>query len=67
MNKFGLLGLINMLHFGQLNEVNACMKKLLACFHGRYLWLYEPVEVTMELISAITKIHKDGTNPSQYI
>ena len=34
LHKFGLLGLINMPHFGQLNEAHACIKELLACFHG---------------------------------
>ena len=62
-----LLGLINMPHFGRPTEVNACVKQLLACFHGRYLWLDESVVVTMELISAITRLPKDGPDPSQYI
>ena len=26
LNKYGLLGLINMPHFGQLNEAHACVK-----------------------------------------
>ena len=30
LEKFGLLGLINMPHFGQLNGAHACVKQLLA-------------------------------------
>ena len=62
--KAGLLGLINTPHIGRPTEVNACVKQLFACFHGGYLWPYEPVAVTVELISAITGLPKDGTNPS---
>ena len=60
-----LLGLINMLHFGRLVEANTCMKKLLACFHGGYLWLDQPVPVTIELISWISRLPKEGSDPSQ--
>ena len=56
-----------MLHFGWINEANACVKQLLACFHGGYLWLDEPVAFTVELISEIMGIPKHGPDPSQYI
>ena len=36
-DNYGLLGLINMPHFGRLNEAHACLKQLLACFHGGML------------------------------
>ena len=39
LDKYGLLGLINMPHFDHLNEAHACVKQLLACFHGGMLWL----------------------------
>ena len=64
MDKAGLLGLINMSHFGRPTEVNAYVKQLLECFHGGYLWLDEPIEVMVELISAITGLPKDGLDPS---
>ena len=67
LEKAGLHGLINMPHFGQPTKVNACVKQLLACFHGGYLWLDELVVVTVELISEITGLPKDGPDPSQYI
>ena len=43
LDKSRLLGLINMPHFGRLNEENACVKKLLACFHVGMLWLNKPI------------------------
>ena len=53
-----------MSYFGRPIEVNACVKKLLACLHGGYLWLDESVEVTVELISAITGLPKYRPDPS---
>ena len=66
LDKSGLLGLINMSHFGRLNEANASVKKLLACFHGGTLWLDTPIEVMVDLIAEITGLPKDGLDPSQY-
>ena len=60
------MGLINMPHFGWLNEENACTKQLLAYFHGRILWLDKMIAVMVALISEITWLPKDGTDPSQY-
>ena len=53
-------------HFGWLNEANACMKQLLACFHGGILWLDKPVPVTVALISEIMGLPKEGPNLFQY-
>ena len=64
MDKGGLIGLINMSHFGYLAEANACVKQLLACFNSGYLWLDDSVLVTMELILAITRLPKHGPGPS---
>ena len=49
-----------MIHFGIPTKVNECVNFFFACFHGVYLWLDEPVEVTVELISAIMGLPKDG-------
>ena len=63
LNKAGLLGLINMPHFGWLNEVNACVKQLSAYFHGGMLWLDTLVEITVDLILDITGLPKYGPDP----
>ena len=66
LDKSGLLGLINMPHFGRLNKANACVKQLLACFHGGKLWLNEPIQVTVDLIANITRFPKVGEDLTQY-
>ena len=67
LDKSRLLGLINMPHFGRLNEAHACVKKLLACFHGGTLWLNTPIPVTVDLITSITGLSKAGEDSTQYI
>ena len=64
LDRAGLLGIINMMHFGRSTEVNACMKQLLACFHGGFLWLDKPVDVIVGNISEITGLPKDELDPS---
>ena len=66
LQKLVLLGLTHMPHFGHTTEANACVKELLACFHGGYLWLDTPVLVTVELISQLTRFPMKGDDPSQY-
>jgi hypothetical protein len=34
-----LLNVMKIPHFGRHQEVNACVKLLLSCYHGGYLWL----------------------------
>ena len=66
LDKDGLLGLINMSHFGWMIEANSCVKQLLACFHGGTLWLDTPLTIIVDLISDITRLPKDGPHPSKY-
>ena len=66
LEKSWLLGLIHMPHFGRLTKANTCAKQLLACIHGGYLWLDQPVPVTVYLISQITVFPKKGLDLSQY-
>ena len=66
LDKAGLLGIINMPHFGRLNAANMCVKQLLVCFHGGTLCLDIAIVITVDLISEITGFPKDGVDPSQY-
>jgi hypothetical protein len=34
-----LLNVMKIPHFGRHQEVNACIRLLLSCYYGRYLWL----------------------------
>ena len=67
LEKSGFLGLINMPHFGRLNEAHACVKKLLACFHGGTPWLTTLIPITIDLISSITGFPKAWEGPAQNI
>ena len=67
LDKYGFLELIKLLYFGKPTKENACVRLLFAFFHGGYLWLDEPITIMVELILAITRIPKDGIDPSQYI
>ena len=67
LNKSGLLGLINMPHLRRLNEVNTCIKQLLAYFHGGTLGLDTPIVVTVDMISEIMGLLKAREDPAQYL
>ena len=53
-----------MSHFGCSAETNACVKQLLAYFHGGYLWLDTKVLVNVEFISQITSLFMKGVDLS---
>ena len=67
LEKSGLMGLINIPHFGRLNEAHACVKKLLMCFHGEMLWMNTTIPAIVDLIASIIGLPKDGEDPVQYI
>jgi hypothetical protein len=41
-----LLNMMNILHFKRHQEVNACVKLLLLCYHGGYLWIGHHINTT---------------------
>jgi hypothetical protein len=45
----GLLNLLQILHFGRSNEIDAVVKILLSCVHGGHLWLDRRVDITIDL------------------
>jgi hypothetical protein len=47
--------------------INSCIKKLLACVHGRILWMDRLVPITVDLIAGITGIPTDGEKLKQYL
>jgi hypothetical protein len=48
-----VLNVMKIPHFGRHEEVNACVKLLLSCFHGGYLWLDRHINVNLTLIHRI--------------
>jgi hypothetical protein len=58
-----LINTMNIMHFGRHQEVNACVKLLLSCYHGRYLWLNHCIIVDPALINRITGLSMQGPDP----
>jgi hypothetical protein len=53
-------------HFGHHQEVNACVKLLLSCYHDRYLWLDRKITVDLALIHRIIGLSLKGPDPQQF-
>jgi hypothetical protein len=48
-----ILNVMKIPHFGRHQEVNACVKLLLSCYHGGYLWLDRCITIDPMLIHRI--------------
>jgi hypothetical protein len=46
------------------HEVNACVKFLLYCVHGGYMWLDRPISIDTDLIARITGLPTQGEDPT---
>jgi hypothetical protein len=46
-----LLNIMKIPHFGKHQEVNACVRLLLSCYHGGYLWLDRHITLDLTLIN----------------
>jgi hypothetical protein len=61
-----LLNVMKIPHFGRHQEVNACVKLLLSCYHGGYLWLNRRIIVDPTLINRITGLSMQGPDPQDF-
>jgi hypothetical protein len=61
-----LLNVMKIPHFGRHQEVNACVKLLLSCYHGGYLWLDHRITVDPMLINQITGLSMQGPDPQDF-
>jgi hypothetical protein len=61
-----LLNVMKIPHFGRQQEVNACVKLLLSCYHGVYLWPYRHITIDPMLIHRITGLSMQGTDPQDF-
>jgi hypothetical protein len=61
-----LLNVMKIPHFGRHQEVNACVKLLLSCYHGGYLWLNRRITVDPTLINRITGLSMQGPDPQEF-
>jgi len=53
-------------HFRRHQEVNACVKLLLSCYHGDYLCLNQCITVDPMLIHRITGLSMQGPDPQEF-
>jgi hypothetical protein len=61
-----ILNVMKIPHFSRHQEVNTCIKLLLSCYHGVYLWLDRHITVDLTLIHQITKLSMQGSNPQDF-
>jgi hypothetical protein len=61
-----ILNVMKIPHFGRHQEVNACVKLLLSCYHGGYLWLDRCITVDPTLIHLITGLSMQGPDPQKF-
>jgi hypothetical protein len=57
---------MNIPHFGRHQEVNACVRLLLSCYHRGYLWLDRRITVDLILINQITGLSMQGPDPQEF-
>jgi hypothetical protein len=65
--KNGILGLLDLPHFGRGQYANSCVKQLMAVTHGGYIWLEQLVSIDVELIAHITGLPSRGMDPTQFL
>jgi hypothetical protein len=61
-----VLNVMKILHFGCHQEVNACVKLLLSCYHGGYIWVDRRINMDPMLIYQITGLNLKGPDPQQF-
>ena len=61
-----MLNVMKIPHFGHHEEVNSCIKLLLLCYHGGYMWLDQRITVDPEMIHLITGLSIKGPNPQHF-
>jgi hypothetical protein len=63
LEKTGILGLVDLPHFGRGQHTTTCVKQLLAVTHGGDIWLDKLVSIDIELIANITGLPTRGMDP----
>jgi hypothetical protein len=67
LEKTGILGLLDLPHFGRGQYTSSCVKQLLAVTHGGDIWLDKLVSIDVELIAHITGFPSRGMDPMQFL
>jgi hypothetical protein len=55
LEKIGILGLLDLPHFGRGQHTTTCVKQLLAVIHGGNIWLDKLVSIYVEIMANITR------------
>jgi hypothetical protein len=63
----GILGLLDLPHFGQGQCATTCIKKLLAVTHGGHIWLDNPVHITVDIMTQIIGLPIQGMDPTLFL
>jgi hypothetical protein len=61
-----VLNVMKIPHFGRHQEVNTCIKLMLSCYHGGYLWLDRRITVDPMLIHRIIGLSMQGPEPQDF-
>jgi hypothetical protein len=61
-----ILNMMKIPHFSRHQEVNMCVKLLLSCYHGGYLWLDRCITIDPALIHRITGLSMQGLDPQDF-
>jgi hypothetical protein len=65
--KTGILGLLDLPHFGRGQYANNCVKKLMAVTHDKDIWLEQLVSIDVQIITHITGMPSWGMDPTQLL
>jgi hypothetical protein len=61
-----ILNVMKIPHFNRYQEVNACVKILLSCYHGGYLWLDRRITIDLMPIHRIIGLSIEGHDPEDF-
>jgi hypothetical protein len=67
LDKIGILGMLDIPHFGRARYASGCVKQLLAVTHGGDIWLDKLVSIDIDLIANITGLPSRGMDPAQFL
>jgi hypothetical protein len=65
--KNGILGLLDIPHFGRGQYENNSVKQLMAVTHGRYMWLEQLISIDVDIIAYITGSPSRGEDPTHFL
>jgi len=67
LEKKGILGPLELPHFGIGQYASSCIKQLMVVTHGEDIWLDKLILIDVELIAHITGLSSRGMDPVQFL